>query len=147
MITQSRRLGLTTVPEDDSKITGLFSFAQWAPTSLFYATAVTTIGTFVYLGHLTDTWVYAMAVTSTNIFLFYVIKLGFGGPAIRGMMVPILPGSRTCRQMPVWGGAHHGRLAGGVFPARRLGGVRAPAAFRLRRSSRPPAGVRRRAVP
>ncbi len=90
VITQSRRLGLTTVPEDDSKITGLFSFAQWAPTSLFYATAVTTIGTFVYLGHLTDTWVYAMAVTSTNIFLFYVIKLGFGGPAIRVMMV------RTC---------------------------------------------------
>jgi hypothetical protein len=89
VITRSRRLGLSTIPADDTKITGLSSFAQWAPTSLFYATAVLTIGSFLYLGLLHDIYVYAFAVTSTNIFLFYIIKCGIGGPMIRVVMVRI----------------------------------------------------------
>jgi hypothetical protein len=90
VIARSRRLGLSTIPADDTKITGLSSFAQWAPTSLFYATAVLTIGSFLYLGLLHDIYVYAFAVTSTNVFLFYVIKCGIGGPMVRVVMV------RTC---------------------------------------------------
>ncbi|MFI8992878.1 hypothetical protein [Streptomyces sp. NPDC053542] len=90
VIARSRQLGLSTVAADDSKITGLSSFAQWVPTSLFYALAVTTIGTCLYLQLLHDTYVYALAVTSTNIFLFYVIKCGIGGPTVRVAIV------RTC---------------------------------------------------
>lgn len=90
VITRTRRLGLSTLPSDDGKITGLSALAQWAPTSLFYATAVLTIGTFLYLQILHDVYVYALAVTSTNIFLFYVIKCGVGGPTVRVAMV------RTC---------------------------------------------------
>ncbi len=90
VIARSRQLGLSTVAADDSKITGLSSFAQWVPTSLFYAMAVTTIGTCLYLQLLHDTYVYALAVTSTNIFLFYVIKCGIGGPTVRVAIV------RTC---------------------------------------------------
>ncbi|MFF4606528.1 hypothetical protein ACFY12_27825 [Streptomyces sp. NPDC001339] len=90
VIARSRRLGLSTVPADDSKITGLSSFARWVPTSLFYAMAVLTIGTCLYLQLLQDVYVYALAVTSTNVFLFYVIKCGVGGPTIRMTTV------RTC---------------------------------------------------
>ncbi|WNI18773.1 hypothetical protein [Actinacidiphila sp. ITFR-21] len=90
VIARSRKLGLSTVPGDDSKITGLSSFAQWAPTSLFYAVVVWTIGILIYLRLLHDVYVYALAVTATNIFLFYVIKCGIGGPMIRVAMV------RTC---------------------------------------------------
>ncbi|MFF9398861.1 hypothetical protein [Streptomyces sp. NPDC014744] len=90
VITRSRRLGLSTVPGDDGKITGFAALTQWVPTSLFYATAVLTIGTFLYLGILHDVYVYALAVTSTNLFLFYVIKCGIGGPTVRVTMV------RTC---------------------------------------------------
>ncbi|MFI6344672.1 hypothetical protein [Streptomyces sp. NPDC050560] len=87
---RSRQLRLSTVPTDDSKITGYLSFSQWVPTSLFYATAVVTVGSFLYVDLLHDEWVYALAVTSTNIFLFYVIKCGIGGPTIRVTM------ARTC---------------------------------------------------
>ncbi|MFI6729656.1 hypothetical protein [Streptomyces atratus] len=87
VIARSRRLGLSTVPGEDGKITGLSALTQWVPTSLFYATAVLTIGTFLYLEILHDAYVYALALTSTNIFLFYVIKCGIGGPAVRVVMV------------------------------------------------------------
>jgi hypothetical protein len=87
---RSRQLKLSTVPTDDSKITGYLSFSQWAPTSLFYATAVVTIGSLLVVNLLQDVWVYALSVTSTNIFLFYVIKCGIGGPSIRVTM------ARTC---------------------------------------------------
>jgi serine/threonine protein kinase len=87
---RSREIGLSTVPGDDSKITGLSPFSQWAPTSLFYAAACLTIGTAIYLRLLHDIYVYALAVTSINLFLFYVIKCGVGGPAVRVAMV------RTC---------------------------------------------------
>ncbi|MER5357144.1 hypothetical protein [Streptomyces sp. NPDC002785] len=90
VIARSRRLGLSTLPSDDGKITGLSAFTQWVPTSLFYATAVLTVGTFLYLEILHDVYVYALAVTSTNVFLFYVIKCGIGGPTVRVAMV------RTC---------------------------------------------------
>ncbi|MEV4561037.1 hypothetical protein AB0K51_29125 [Kitasatospora sp. NPDC049285] len=87
VVARSRRIGLTTVPEDDSKITGLAAFTQWAPTSMFYAVAVLTIGTLLYLGLLHDVYVYALAVTSTNLILFYVIKCGLGGPLVRVAIV------------------------------------------------------------
>ncbi|MFJ6623212.1 hypothetical protein ACIQOW_37300 [Kitasatospora sp. NPDC091335] len=87
VIARSRRLGLTTVPEDDSKITGLAAFTQWSPTSMFYAVAVLTVGTLLYLGLLHDVYVYALAVTSTNLILFYVIKCGLGGPLVRVAIV------------------------------------------------------------
>ncbi|BAJ32738.1 MULTISPECIES: putative serine/threonine protein kinase [Kitasatospora] len=87
VIARSRRLGLTTVPEDDSKITGLAAFTQWSPTSMFYAVAVLTIGLLLYLGFLHDVYVYALAVTSTNLVLFYVIKCGLGGPLVRVAIV------------------------------------------------------------
>jgi hypothetical protein len=92
VIARSRRLGLSTVPADDTKITGLSPFSQWAPTSLFYATAVLTIGMLLYLDmdYVQDVFVYALAVTSTNLILFYVIKCGLGGPTVRVAMV------RTC---------------------------------------------------
>ncbi len=86
-IARSRRLGLSTVPADDSKITGLSSFAQWAPTSLFYAAAVLTIGVLLYTHVLEDTYVYALGAAATNIFVFYVIKTGIGGPMIRVVIV------------------------------------------------------------
>ncbi|WP_255954841.1 hypothetical protein [Streptomyces odontomachi] len=87
VVARSRQLGLSTVARDDTKITGLLSFSQWAPTSLFYAVIVLTIGSFLYAGVLHDEWVYALAVTATNIFLFYVIKCGIGGPTVRITMV------------------------------------------------------------
>ncbi|MFD0404413.1 hypothetical protein [Kitasatospora sp. NPDC127116] len=87
VIARSRRLGLTTVPEDDSKITGLAAFTQWSPTSMFYAVAVLSVGTLLYLGLLHDVYVYALAVTSTNLILFYVIKCGLGGPLVRVAIV------------------------------------------------------------
>lgn len=87
VIARSRRLKLSTVPTDDSKITGLSSFTQWAPTSLFYATAVLTIGVLLYTHVLEDTYVYALGAAATNIFVFYVIKTGTGGPMIRVAIV------------------------------------------------------------
>lgn len=87
VVARARRLGLSTVPSDDTKITGLSSFSQWAPTSLFYATAVLSIGTLLFMRVVNDDYVYALAVTSTNLFLFYVIKLGLGGPLVRVTMV------------------------------------------------------------
>ncbi|WP_181793299.1 hypothetical protein [Streptomyces sp. WELS2] len=87
VIARSRRLGLSTLPSDDGKITGLSALTQWVPTSLFYATAVLTIGACLYAQILHDVYVYALAVTSTNIFLFYVIKCGIGGPTVRVAMV------------------------------------------------------------
>jgi hypothetical protein len=90
VLARSRRLGLSTVPGDDGKITGYSSFSQWAPTSLFYAAAVLTIGTCIYVNLLHDVYVYALAVTSINVVLFYVIKCGVGGPTIRVTM------ARTC---------------------------------------------------
>ncbi|MEV0451758.1 hypothetical protein [Streptomyces sp. NPDC050600] len=87
VIRRSRQLGLSTLPADDTKITGLSSFAQWVPTSLFYSVAVLTIGTALYLRLLHDVYVYAFAVTATNLFLFYAIKCGIGGPTIRVAIV------------------------------------------------------------
>jgi serine/threonine protein kinase len=87
VIARSRQLGLSTVPADDSKVTGYSSFAQWAPTSFFYAVICLTIGVCIYLRLLQDVYVYAISVTATNVFLFYVIKCGIGGPTIRVCLV------------------------------------------------------------
>lgn len=87
VIRRSRRLGISTLPAEDGKITGLSAFSQWVPTSLFYCVVVMTIGTALYLQLLQDVYVYASAVTATNLFLFYAIKCGIGGPPIRVAIV------------------------------------------------------------
>ncbi|MFE9426536.1 hypothetical protein ACFYNO_26645 [Kitasatospora sp. NPDC006697] len=95
---RSRRLGLTTLPEEDAKITGLSAFTQWTPTSAFYAVLVLTIGSLLYLRVLHDFYVYALAVTATNLILFYVIKCGVGGPVIRvAIMRACLTAERVAR--------------------------------------------------
>ncbi|MDG4770231.1 hypothetical protein [Solwaraspora sp. WMMD792] len=82
-LTDARRRGLSTVPSSDAKVTGLASFAEWTPTSLFYAGIVWTIGLAVYQGALQDVYVYALSVASINLFLFYMIKCGRGAAEVR----------------------------------------------------------------
>jgi hypothetical protein len=82
-LADARRRRLTTVPPSDSKVTGMASFAEWTPTSLFYAVVVWVIGWLIYEGTLKDTWVYALSVASINFFLFYLIKCGAGAAEIR----------------------------------------------------------------
>ncbi|MFV2096058.1 hypothetical protein ACFHWS_12615 [Micromonospora sp. LOL_013] len=82
-LADARRRGLSTVPSSDAKATGLASFAEWTPTSLFYAGIVWTIGLAVYQGALQDVYVYALSVASINLFLFYMIKCGRGAAEVR----------------------------------------------------------------
>lgn len=80
---QARRRGLTTVPPTDNKVTGMTSFAEWTPSSLFYSTLVWIIGLLILQGALKDVWVYALSVAAINFFLFYLIKCGAGAAEVR----------------------------------------------------------------
>ncbi|MFY1632805.1 hypothetical protein ACN27F_05850 [Solwaraspora sp. WMMB335] len=82
-LADARRRGLSTVPPSDARTTGLASFAEWTPSSLFYAGIVWAIGTAVYQGALQDVYVYALSVASINLFLFYMIKCGRGATEVR----------------------------------------------------------------
>jgi serine/threonine protein kinase len=80
---QARTDRISTVPDDDGKVSGLSKYAEWVPSSFFYMLTVWVIGILIYQGGLKDGWLYAWAVASVNIGLFYVIKCGLGGPYIR----------------------------------------------------------------
>jgi hypothetical protein len=82
-LADARERRLTTVPSSNNKVTGMASFAEWTPTSLFYAVIVWVIGLLIFAGTLKDTWVYALSVASINFFLFYLIKCGSGAAEVR----------------------------------------------------------------
>ena len=71
-VRRARAHGLSTVP--GGRISGLESFGSWTPSAAFYAFATSTIGTMIFLDLVEDVYVYAAAVASINIVLFYVIK-------------------------------------------------------------------------
>jgi serine/threonine protein kinase len=74
---------ISTAGDPNTRIHGLDSFKEWIPSSLFYACVVWVIGSLIYVGVLHDVAVYAVAVASINIFLFYVVKCGIGGRDVR----------------------------------------------------------------
>jgi hypothetical protein len=67
-------------------ITGVAAFSEWVPSSLFYAGVVSVIGMLIYLGKLHDEWMYALAVSAINFFLFYIIKCGKGASEVRVLL-------------------------------------------------------------
>jgi len=82
-LADARARRLTTVPSSDVKVTGFKAFAEWTPTSAFYAVIVWVIGGLIVNGTLKDTWVYALSVASINFFLFYLIKCSAGAAEVR----------------------------------------------------------------
>jgi serine/threonine protein kinase len=82
-LAEARGHGISTVAQDDHAITGLDSFHEWVPSSLFYAAVVWLIGSLIYIQVLHDIPIYAISVAAVNIFLFYMIKCGIGAPTIR----------------------------------------------------------------
>lgn len=82
-LARARRHGLSTVPPEHQKITGLDGFRQWGPTITFYAITVWTFAVLIVQGVLNDTYVYAAAVALVNIGLFYVIKTGVNALDVR----------------------------------------------------------------
>jgi hypothetical protein len=79
---RARAERLTSVPSTNA-ITGVSAFGAWVPTSLFYAAAASVIGTLIFLGRLHDEWMYALAVSAINFFVFYISKCGKGAAEVR----------------------------------------------------------------
>jgi serine/threonine protein kinase len=79
----ARERGLSTVPPEHQKISGLESFRQWGPTISLYSLAVWVFGILIYEGVLKDVFVYASTVAVVNLGLFYVIKTGMNAADIR----------------------------------------------------------------
>ena len=75
--------GISTAGTSKTGIHGLDSFWEWVPSSFFYACVVWVIGSLIVIGVLHDVAVYAIAVASTNLFLFYIVKCGKGGRDVR----------------------------------------------------------------
>jgi serine/threonine protein kinase len=104
----ARSKGISTVPDLDSKVTGLAPYSQWVPSSFFYAMFCWTVGIFIYIGYLRDDWLYAATVAAVNVGLFYIIKCGLGGPEIRvGLQRAVLAADRVSLRAQ----RSHGRLA------------------------------------
>jgi hypothetical protein len=85
-LARARTAKLTSVPSTNTAITGVAAFSEWVPSALFYAGVVSVIGTLIYLGKLHDEWMYALAVSSINFFLFYIIKCGKGAAEVRVLL-------------------------------------------------------------
>lgn len=79
----ARQRGLSTVPPEHQKNSGLESFRQWGPTLTLYSLVVWVFGILIYEGVLKDVFVYAACVAVVNIGLFYVIKTGTNASDIR----------------------------------------------------------------
>lgn len=79
----ARRKDISTAGALKARVLGLESYWEWVPSSLFYACVVWFIGLLIYFGILHDIAVYAIAVASTNLFLFYGVKCGKGGRDVR----------------------------------------------------------------
>lgn len=71
-VRRAREAKLTTVPE--GRISGLDAFSKWTPSAGFYSVACWSIGSLIFFGLVEDVYVYAGAVASINIVLFYIIK-------------------------------------------------------------------------
>ncbi|MDG4829632.1 hypothetical protein O7627_09990 [Solwaraspora sp. WMMD1047] len=99
-LADARRRGLSTVPPTDANVTGLASFAEWTPSSLFYAGVVWVIGIPLYQGALRDVYVYALSVASINLFLFYMIKCGRGAAEIRVVLTRATCAAERLRHLP-----------------------------------------------
>jgi hypothetical protein len=99
----ARDRGLSAVPRDDRRITGLSGFTGWPPTSIFYAAAASVIGTLVYLGRLHDIWVYASAVIAINLVLFYAIKCGSRAGEVRVVVTRAVLAAERLRYLPAGG--------------------------------------------
>lgn len=79
----ARDRGLSTVPPEHQKISGLESFLQWGLTISLYSLAVWVFGILIYENVLKDVFVYAAVVAVVNLVLFYVIKTGMNASDIR----------------------------------------------------------------
>jgi hypothetical protein len=82
-VKQAQTNGISTAGAPKTRIHGLDSLWEWVPSSFFYACVVWVIGSLIFIGVLHDVAVYAIAVASTNIFLFYIVKCGKGGRDVR----------------------------------------------------------------
>lgn len=82
-LTIARRSGLSTVPPEHQKISGLESFRQWGQSITLYAVTVWVFAILIYTGVLKDVYVYAGVVALVNLGLFYVIKTGINASDIR----------------------------------------------------------------
>ncbi|MEU4196318.1 hypothetical protein AB0E69_30730 [Kribbella sp. NPDC026611] len=95
----ARTADISTVPDENSDVTGLKEFAAWIPSSLFYSLIVWIIGILIYIGKLQDVELYAATVAAVNLGLFYVIKCGLGGRDIRiALQRAVLAAERVSRQ-------------------------------------------------
>lgn len=79
----ARARGLSTVPPEHQKISGLESFREWGPTISLYSLVVWVFGILIYENVLKDVFVYASVVAVVNVGLFYVIKTGMNASDIR----------------------------------------------------------------
>jgi hypothetical protein len=82
-LAMARERGLSTVPPEHQKISGLESFRQWGPTISLYSLAVWVFAILIYENVLKDVFVYASVVAVVNLALFYVIKTGMNAADIR----------------------------------------------------------------
>lgn len=97
-ITLAREKGVSTVPRDNSSTTGMSSFRQWVPSSLFYAAGVAGIGSLIFFGELHDIWIYALTVSSINLVLFYIIKCGIGAAEVRILLTRAMLAAERLRR-------------------------------------------------
>jgi serine/threonine protein kinase len=97
-ITAAREKKLNTVPRDNTSTTGMASFSEWVPSSLFYAAAVAGIGSLIFFGKLHDIWIYALSVSAINFFLFYIIKCSLGAADVRILLTRAMLAAERLRR-------------------------------------------------
>ncbi|MEV4757569.1 serine/threonine-protein kinase [Micromonospora sp. NPDC049559] len=91
-LTRAAAAGLTTVPREAGNparpdVPGARALNSWAGTAAFYGVACWTIGLLIYHEILRDVLVYAIAVTSINVILFYVVRCGVNARYLRAGLV------------------------------------------------------------
>ena len=97
-INTARDKHLNTVPGNNTSTTGMSSFSEWVPSSLFYAVVVAGIGSLIFFGKLHDIWIYALSVSSINFFLFYIIKCSLGAAEIRILLTRAMLAAERLRR-------------------------------------------------
>jgi serine/threonine protein kinase len=95
-LSRARKLKMSTVSPDNGMVTGFKQYAQWVPSSFFYAVVVWGIGSMIVTHHLRDVWLYACLVAAVNVVLFYIIKCGMSASDVRiTLQRAVLAGERA----------------------------------------------------
>ncbi|TXR56309.1 hypothetical protein [Quadrisphaera setariae] len=93
---------LSTVPSDESQITGWYSFRRWWPSSLVYALVTALVAYFLLTERWQDRDFYTTVVAGLNVVLFYFVKCGLDAPIVR---IAITRGCLAAERLRAWHGA------------------------------------------